>query len=56
MSGPRFDPNLIKTPVYIAGKSVEEVKEELGLAEVIKLPLTNARLAPHRWLWKRPFA
>lgn len=37
MTSPRFNPNLLKVPIYIAGKSVEEVQEEMGLSEVIKL-------------------
>jgi histidinol-phosphate aminotransferase len=37
MTALRFNPNLLKVPLYIAGKSVEEVQEELGLSEVIKL-------------------
>lgn len=35
--GPRLNPHLLRLPLYVAGKSVEEVQEELGLDEVLKL-------------------
>lgn len=37
MSGLRLNPNLLEVPLYIAGKSIDEVREELGLDEVTKL-------------------
>jgi histidinol-phosphate aminotransferase len=37
MHGLRFNPQLLKVPLYVAGKSPEEVREELGLEEVLKL-------------------
>ncbi len=37
MSQPRFNPDLLKAPLYIGGKSIEAVKEEFGLDEVIKM-------------------
>lgn len=46
MSGPRFNPNLMKVPLYVAGRSVEEVKEELGLEEVIKLASNESPTGP----------
>ena len=33
MTAPRLNPNLLKVPVYVAGKSIDVVKEELGLEE-----------------------
>ncbi len=37
MRGLTLDSNLLKVPLYIAGKSPEEVRSELGLKEVVKL-------------------
>src|SRR5574341_604028 len=42
----RLNPNLLKVPLYIAGKSIEEVQEELGLDEVIKLGSNENPLGP----------
>jgi histidinol-phosphate aminotransferase len=42
----RLNPNLLNVPLYIAGKSVEEVQEEYGLAEVIKLASNESALGP----------
>ena len=33
----KLNPQLLKVPLYVAGKSAEEVREELGLEEVVKL-------------------
>jgi histidinol-phosphate aminotransferase len=41
-----FNPHLLKVPPYIAGKSVEEVQEEYGLDEVIKLASNENALGP----------
>jgi histidinol-phosphate aminotransferase len=46
MTGPRFNANLLQVPLYIAGKSVEEVEEELGLEEVIKLASNESPIGP----------
>lgn len=46
MTAPRLNPNLLSLPTYIAGKSVEEVKEELGLAEIIKLASNESPIGP----------
>ncbi len=40
----RLNPNLLKVPLYIAGKSVEEVQEEYGLDEVAKLGSNESAL------------
>ncbi|MBW8012401.1 MAG: histidinol-phosphate transaminase [Chloroflexi bacterium] len=37
MSNPRLNPDLLKIPIYKEGKSIEEVKKENNLVEVIKL-------------------
>ena len=37
MKALKLDPQLLKVPLYVAGKSEEEVHEELGLQEVVKL-------------------
>ena len=46
MSGPRLNPDLMNVPLYIAGKSIEEVKEELGLSSVIKLASNESPIGP----------
>jgi histidinol-phosphate aminotransferase len=42
----QFNPHLLKVPLYIAGKSIEEVQEELGLDEVVKLGSNENPLGP----------
>ena len=42
----RFSPQLLKVPIYIAGKSAEQVREELGLEQVIKLASNENPLGP----------
>ena len=44
----QFFPHLLKVPLYIAGKSIEEVQEELGLDEVVKLGSNENPLGPSR--------
>ncbi len=46
MTALRLNPNLLKVPLYIAGKSVEEVQEELGLEDVLKLASNENALGP----------
>ncbi|HLF90680.1 MAG TPA: histidinol-phosphate transaminase [Anaerolineales bacterium] len=46
MTGPRFNPNLLDVPLYIAGKSIEAVKEELGLKEITKLASNESPIGP----------
>lgn len=46
MSKLRFNPDLLKTPMYIGGKSIEAVKEELGLDEVIKMASNESPVGP----------
>ncbi|MBI5828175.1 MAG: histidinol-phosphate transaminase [Chloroflexi bacterium] len=41
-----LNPNLLKVPLYIAGKSVEEVQEEYGLEDVVKLASNENALGP----------
>lgn len=45
MSGPLFNPLLLEVPLYIAGKSAEEAKEELGI-EVTKLASNESPVGP----------
>lgn len=33
----RLNPNLLNVPLYVAGKPIEEVQEEYGLSQVVKL-------------------
>lgn len=46
MTALRLNPHLLKVPLYIAGKSVEEVQEELGLDDVLKLASNENALGP----------
>lgn len=46
MTGPKLNPDLLKVPLYIAGKSADEVKEELGLDLVLKLGSNESPLGP----------
>ncbi|MFQ5433961.1 MAG: histidinol-phosphate transaminase [Anaerolineae bacterium] len=46
MGSPRLNPNLLTVPLYIAGRSVEDVKQELGLDEVIKLASNESPVGP----------
>ncbi len=46
MKDPRFNPHLLEVPLYIAGKSAAEVREALGLSEVIKLASNENPLGP----------
>ena len=46
MTGPRFNPHLLDVPLYIAGKSIETVKEELGLKEITKLASNESPTGP----------
>lgn len=42
----RFNPNLLKVPLYIAGKSVEDVQAEYGVEDVLKLASNENPLGP----------
>ncbi len=42
----RLNPNLMKVPLYIAGKSIEEVQEEFGVDDVVKLASNENPLGP----------
>lgn len=46
MDSPRLNPNLLKVPLYVAGRSVEDVKNELGLDEVTKLASNESPIGP----------
>jgi len=41
-----LNPNLSKVPAYVPGKSIEELKRELGIEEVIKLGSNENTLGP----------
>lgn len=41
-----LNPNLLRVPLYIAGKSIEEVQSELGLDDVVKLGSNESPLGP----------
>jgi histidinol-phosphate aminotransferase len=42
----RLNPHLLEVPLYVAGKSIDEVKEALGLEEVIKLASNESPIGP----------
>ena len=42
----RLNPNLLQVPLYIAGKSAEETRRELGLSDVLKLASNENPLGP----------
>jgi histidinol-phosphate aminotransferase len=42
----RLNPNLLTVPLYIAGKPIEEVQEEYGLSQVIKLASNEIPIGP----------
>lgn len=46
MTGLRFNQNLLKVPLYIGGKSIEAVKEEFGLDDVIKMASNESPNGP----------
>jgi histidinol-phosphate aminotransferase len=46
MNSPRFNPNLLTVPLYVAGRSVDDVKRELGLDKVIKLASNESPVGP----------
>lgn len=46
LMGPRLNPQLLNVPLYIAGRSVEEIKETMGLADVIKLASNESPIGP----------
>jgi histidinol-phosphate aminotransferase len=46
MTEPRFNPNLLKVPLYIAGRSIEDVKDEYRLEAVTKLASNESPVGP----------
>jgi histidinol-phosphate aminotransferase len=46
MSGLKSDGDLLKVPIYVAGKSAEEVREELGLDTVVKMASNESAIGP----------
>ncbi len=46
MDAPKLNPNLLTVPIYAAGRSVEDVKKELGLDEVTKLASNESPIGP----------
>lgn len=45
-NSPRFNQKLLDVPLYMAGASVEEIKERMGLDDVIKLASNESPLGP----------
>jgi len=46
MTGLRLNQNLLKVPLYIGGKSIDAVKEEFGLDDVIKMASNESPNGP----------
>lgn len=46
MNGLRLNPQLLNVPLYVAGKCPEQVRQELGLSEMIKLCSNENPLGP----------
>ena len=46
MNGLMLNPQLLQVPLYVAGKSPEQVRQELGLGEVLKLGSNENALGP----------
>lgn len=46
LNGLRVNENLMKVPLYIAGKSIQDVREEYGLQDVLKLASNENPLGP----------
>ena len=46
MTGPRRNPRLLEVPLYVAGKPIEAVQEELGLEDVVKLASNESCIGP----------
>ncbi|MBV6451278.1 MAG: Histidinol-phosphate aminotransferase [Anaerolineales bacterium] len=46
MKRPRFNPNLQNTPVYVAGRAIEEIQEKYGLERVVKLASNESPIGP----------
>ncbi len=46
MQNVRLNPNLLGVPLYVAGKPIEQVQEEYGLREVVKLASNENPLGP----------
>ncbi len=46
MTGPRFNPALTSVPAYVPGRAIREIKEQLGLDEVIKLASNESPIGP----------
>jgi hypothetical protein len=45
MSGLKSDSSLLKVPIYVAGKSSEEVREEFGLDTVLRMASNESAIA-----------
>lgn len=37
MTKPRFNPDLLTVPLYVAGRSIQEIREKYGLEKIVKL-------------------
>jgi hypothetical protein len=45
MSGLKSDSNMLKAPIYVAGKPGEERREELGLETILKMGSNESAIA-----------
>lgn len=46
MNRPRFNPDLMKVPLYVAGRAIEEIQEKYGLDQVVKLASNESPIGP----------
>ena len=46
MKRPRFNPNLQNTPLYVAGRAIEEIQEKYSLDKVVKLASNESPIGP----------
>lgn len=46
MKRPRFNPDLLNVPLYVAGRAIEEIREKYGLEEIVKLASNESPIGP----------
>ena len=46
MTKPRFNPDLLNVPLYVAGRSIQEIQEKYGLKKVVKLASNESPVGP----------
>ena len=46
MTGPKLNPSLQNTPIYVAGKSIDVIREKYGLDKIVKLASNESPIGP----------